>query len=123
MVVAVQVCAGVHGAGDAGGKGSMLVLSERHMLAGPVRGIVRGMAVVGGHGVPEGAPLRGKSAEGSAWPDRAAKRHEYEAALTYPEAIAAGWRRGRGKARPGVVATVAVVGGKAGGWGLGVWRA
>lgn len=87
MVVAVQVCAGVHGAGDAGGKGSVLVLAERHMLTGPVRGIVRGMAVVGSHGVPEGAPLRGNSAELSA---RVAETLQYEAALTYPEAIAAG---------------------------------
>ena len=63
MVVAVQVGAGVHGAGDAGGERSVLVLPERHMLAGPVRGIVGGMAVVGGHGVPEGAPLRGDAAE------------------------------------------------------------
>ena len=94
MVVAVQVGAGVHGAGDAGGKGSMLVLPERHMLAGPVRGVVRGMAVIGGHGVPEGAPLRGNSAVVSAWPDRAAKTHQYEAALTYPEAIAAGGGEG-----------------------------
>jgi hypothetical protein len=90
MVVAVQVGAGVHGAGDAGGKGSMLVLPERHMLAGPVRGIVRGMAVVGGHGMPEGAPLRGNSAEVSAWPDEVAETFRYEVALTYPEAIAAG---------------------------------
>ena len=90
MVVAVQVGAGVHGAGDAGSERSMLVLPERHMLAGPVRRIVRGMAVVGGHGVPEGAPLRGDSAELLAWPDRASETHQYEAALTYPEAIAAG---------------------------------
>lgn len=87
MVVAVQVGAGVHGAGDTSGKGSMLVLTKRHMLAGPVRRIVRGMAVVGGHGVPEGAPLRGNSAALLAW---AAKTLQYEVTSTYPEAIAAG---------------------------------
>ena len=87
MVVAVQVGAGVHGAGDAGGKGSMLVLPERHMLSGPVRGIVRGMAVVGGHGVPKRAPLRGNSVVLLVW---RAKVHQYEVTLTYPEAIAAG---------------------------------
>lgn len=87
MVVAVQVGARVHGAGDAGGKGSMLILPERHMLAGPVRRIVRGMAIVGGHGVPEGAPLRGNAVVLLAWQ---AKTHQYEVTLTYPEAIAAG---------------------------------
>ena len=87
MVVAVQVGAGVHGAGDTSGKGSMLVLTKRHMLAGPVRRIVRGMAVVGGHGVPEGAPLRGNSMVLLAWQ---AKTHQYEVTSTYPEAIAAG---------------------------------
>jgi hypothetical protein len=89
MIVGVQVRARVHSTRDAGGKGSMLVLPKRNMLAGPVRGIVRGMAVIRGHGVPEGAPLRGDSAELLAWADRAAKRQRYEKTLTYPEAIAA----------------------------------
>ena len=90
MIVAVQVGAGIHGTRDAGGKGSVLVLPERHMLAGPVRGVVGGMAVVGGHGVPEGAPLRGNTAELLVRPDRVAEMLHFEEALTYPEAIAAG---------------------------------
>jgi hypothetical protein len=40
--------------------------------------------------MPEGAPLRGNSAEVSAWPDEVAETFRYEVALTYPEAIAAG---------------------------------
>jgi len=46
MIVGVQVGARVHGTRDASGKGSMLVLPERHMLTGLVRGIVRGMSVI-----------------------------------------------------------------------------
>ena len=34
----------------------MTALIERHMLAGPVGRVVRGMTVVGGHCMPEGTP-------------------------------------------------------------------
>ena len=88
MVVAVQVGAGVHGTRYAGGEGSILVLRERHVLAGSVRGVVGGVAVIGCHGVPEGAPLRGDTVHVSAWANRA-DRTLYGELLTYPEAIAA----------------------------------
>jgi hypothetical protein len=61
VIVRVQIGAGVHGTRDAACEGSILVLRERHMLAGSVRRVVGGMAIVGCHGVPEGAPLRGDS--------------------------------------------------------------
>lgn len=34
----------------------MAALIERHVLSGAIRGIVGGMAVVGGHGMPKRAP-------------------------------------------------------------------
>lgn len=62
LVVGVEISARVHGTGHARSEGSVLVLSERDMLSGSIGGVVRGMTVVGSHGVPEGAPLRGDSA-------------------------------------------------------------
>lgn len=62
LVVGVEISARVHGAGHARSERSILVLGERYMLAGSIRGIVGGMTVVGGHGVPKGAPLLGDSA-------------------------------------------------------------
>ena len=34
----------------------MSILIERHMLARAIRGIVSGMTILGGHGMPKGAP-------------------------------------------------------------------
>lgn len=34
----------------------MAALGKRNMLAGSVRGVVRGVTVIRGHGMPEGPP-------------------------------------------------------------------
>lgn len=47
---------GIDGAGSNGGERGVTTLTDRHMLACSVGGIVRSMTVVGGHGMPEGAP-------------------------------------------------------------------
>lgn len=52
-----EVRARVVGSSD-GGQGGMARLAEGDMLAGAIGGIVGGMTVVGGHGMPEGAPSR-----------------------------------------------------------------
>lgn len=62
VVGTVEIGAGIHSAGHAGSEGSILVLRQRHVLAGSIGRVVGGMAVVGSHGVPKGAPLRGDSA-------------------------------------------------------------
>lgn len=43
---------------DNGGQGGMATLAERHMLTGTIRGVMGGMSVIRGHGMPERAPCR-----------------------------------------------------------------
>jgi len=87
LVIGVEVSARVHGAGHALSERSILVLGERNVLAGSIRGVVGSMTVVGGHGVPKGAPLRGDSAGLLALLTMHIGRHCMVA--TYPDAIAA----------------------------------
>lgn len=87
LVIGVEISARVHGTGHAGSERSVLVLGERNMLAGSIRGVVGGMTVVGGHGMPEGAPLLSDASRLSALLIMCRGRHWMVA--TYPDAIAA----------------------------------